>query len=1245
MSRRERAGAAALAALTLLAGCAQAPRAVSRPAPRPELREIGLPADAQVTPAFEPMARLAIAQSRRPVESAGAAGAVPGAPEDLVKDAGSAAGPAATMTLAAALEELSARPAPLEAPAAGAEGKERALHRYIAGREKLLSGDPVGALPDLKAASELDPGAGEPWRELGEAYLAQGRRPDALGAFESAVARGLEDARCLEMLGRAALERGDHRAAAGYLARAWAAHPQRQDPLLPPLITIELSRALIGMGRLSAGREALFRSFDQQPALSASTRYLTEFNAYYRRQGELMREAGDASVRLGLYAQAVDDYARAAVMPVIDGTSIAPRLVVAAERAGRPALAALFVLEGIAAKGGRAGDDDVALLGYLARLPGMAEPLGRALDAYRTSLEVGRVSPTLVRNLTRAQAAVMGNGGARTVLRSHLAKYPGDQGAIAALLSTFDLPRQVAQEAAGLVAAKPATAPQVAEACLQSRAGAGPDEAGAVGDGARLLSAWLAAAEGRAGEALRRAEPIEGRGEMALAADLARAQFALAAGRAEKAAEPLKRLAGAAGPESVRYRVLALQAQQKTRAALELAETLVEPAEAPTPADAARRVGNLLLCAELATAIVRQADAERWLLEACELDPMDDRPRARLVELYASRGDQAKVNQMVRDLRQSLPECRAMRSLRAAELARRGMWGPAEQEAGRLAEEELADPAPLRLLVSIWEQQARQDKGVLERARAWLDARLERRPQSSTLLAALTTVDLLGGEAERALERLNAALEAGAGPDVARMREKLLRESLGRSAEADRSALERLEGRARSVGESIELAQVYAQNERAREALSVTREAVDDSITISEEQAGQLAGVGMAIGVRVAQALPEAGEPGGAEQESLEAAAWFFDRVCERGFRLMPEMHEVRLVVLARLSRAGVDRLLAAVGDTRKQYPDRAAAAALRVGQVLAATGRGETALRFLPLAVRQAGEAPLEMWQMWLQVVGMAGTASDARALVDAADSAGKLRTLVDRFRLPGAAAVASYRAEGAYTAGNLMAAYGRAAAAEGAYALALELEPAHAWAANNLGYSLADRGVELDRAAALLEMAHRELPEEASITDSLGWLRYKQGRIEDEVDERGEVKVRGAVSLLQDAAMTERGRENATILDHLGDALWLAGRSMEAERYWQLAEAAAGRELRRSGMTGAADGGDSLGRSALAELRSIQESARKKLRAVSAGEPVPVAPQVGVPQPHPKAAAGSAPSSPATPGTARGPGVTPQN
>lgn len=113
--------------------------------------------------------------------------------------------------------------------------------------------------------------------------------------------------------------------------------------------------------------------------------------------------------------------------------------------------------------------------------------------------------------------------------------------------------------------------------------------------------------------------------------------------------------------------------------------------------------------------------------------------------------------------------------------------------------------------------------------------------------------------------------------------------------------------------------------------------------------------------------------------------------------------------------------------------------------------------------------------------------------------------------------------------------------AAAEADLQASLKLVPDSAERLNYLGYIWADRGVKLEEAEALITRAMSLEPNNASIIDSLGWVKFRAGNTAE------------AVRLLELAA--EMMPYNAVINDHLGDAYWAAGRAVEARFQWQRA------------------------------------------------------------------------------------------
>jgi tetratricopeptide (TPR) repeat protein len=109
----------------------------------------------------------------------------------------------------------------------------------------------------------------------------------------------------------------------------------------------------------------------------------------------------------------------------------------------------------------------------------------------------------------------------------------------------------------------------------------------------------------------------------------------------------------------------------------------------------------------------------------------------------------------------------------------------------------------------------------------------------------------------------------------------------------------------------------------------------------------------------------------------------------------------------------------------------------------------------------------------------------------------------------------------------------------AEEEFKKVLAVDPKNAPVLNYYGYMLADRGIRLEEAQALVERALKEDPYNGAYLDSLGWVLYKQNRLAD-----AEAALRKAV---------QRESHDATIHSHLGDVLAKSGRNDLAAAEWE--------------------------------------------------------------------------------------------
>lgn len=99
------------------------------------------------------------------------------------------------------------------------------------------------------------------------------------------------------------------------------------------------------------------------------------------------------------------------------------------------------------------------------------------------------------------------------------------------------------------------------------------------------------------------------------------------------------------------------------------------------------------------------------------------------------------------------------------------------------------------------------------------------------------------------------------------------------------------------------------------------------------------------------------------------------------------------------------------------------------------------------------------------------------------------------------------------------------------------LQSDPDNVHALNGLGYMLLTNTTRLEEASKLIRRAHELQPDDAAITDSLGWVEFKLGRTEE------------ALKWLQQAYDKYPDPEVAA---HLGEVLWTLGEKERARGIW---------------------------------------------------------------------------------------------
>ncbi|MFG0284122.1 MAG: hypothetical protein ACF8R7_06835 [Phycisphaerales bacterium JB039] len=1030
-----------------------------------------------------------------------------------------------------------AEPAPPAQPIAEADRIE-AIKRYAAGRSLLRSGDPAGAISELIAATALDPQAGAAWLVRAEAELTAMRRIDGISSLARAAQLGAGGAIEREILGRSAMDRRDFESAARWFAEARRMAPEQVDPALAVAIDIQLGLALEQLGHDAAARELLAGALPALGAVEPVGPFGSLVASALRQQRLYWTLMGDLCCRLEDYPQAALAYERAAATPGPADPSLIEARCYAALRAPAPSYAAAIALE-------RAGDGpriDDAAAALLLAVAAASEPAGAAL---RAALQARLLSdPAASASLAIVLAAMTPERATEILLQAHR-DAPDDPGLIEALARSVAL--DPPQGAVGLGARMIRAAPLRSAAIAHALARTYPDTAGLIAAAAasndaaaQILGARLLGLTGQPGAGVELL-PGPGQADLALGAQLARAELAARDGDWQVFERTVEEMA-AAGAEARQAYASALAAGQRFEAALAVLGPLMETA-APAP--------NVSLPA--AWLALGLGDAERaadWLDAAVAASPHDEQLhglRIRAVGELPGEQARARFARALSELRTQLPGSPTAQLLEARALIAQGRAREAQAVLLALAEDPLRAAEALEMAELLWSASSTPEQ-LLEAARSWLELRAPQRPQAPSYAIALGAVLLELDDQEGALAALRAGQERFAWPQLELALERTLR-TAGREAEANQRALARLTQGPAGIDPSLQLADLHAGAGRLADA-RIPLGRIPEASQLTAEQTELLA----RIAERGAEAVQRS-----ADEQTLADAAALFELAVRPGVGMAPAFHEQRLAVLIAWKGSTPEQLARAVAQaTTPPGADAEGLLAARAAAELAGAGRYRDCLEMFDLLAQSAAALGPTAMDVWLEVVERQGTPADARRLLEAAASQGGLCALAERRGLD-----ISVRLSEAECAAGLAGAVlggwwdlqGRTDDAIEAFRLARRYLPDDPGTANDLGYTLLEARRDLQEAVRLIELAYREEPDNPNVLDSIGWLRYRQGIFEDEIGPGGEIIREGAVTLLGRSVATPVGMTSATIMDHLGDALWQVGRRDGALMAWRSA------------------------------------------------------------------------------------------
>lgn len=207
-----------------------------------------------------------------------------------------------------------------------------------------------------------------------------------------------------------------------------------------------------------------------------------------------------------------------------------------------------------------------------------------------------------------------------------------------------------------------------------------------------------------------------------------------------------------------------------------------------------------------------------------------------------------------------------------------------------------------------------------------------------------------------------------------------------------------------------------------------------------------------------------------------------------------------------------------------------------RRAMALTLLGRYDEALVAMDSAIDAAGSGVLERKVQRTQILRVARRYDQALAECEA---------LMQEYQAP------SDVREIRMALSQIYSAMGRHDESEAELRRILDIDPNDATANNNLGYQMAERGIQLAEAERLirraiaLDRAQRRFipddePENAAFLDSLGWVLFRQGELDE------------AERLLRQAAQLPEGRDDPVVWDHLGDVCYRKGDTAEAIQAW---------------------------------------------------------------------------------------------
>ncbi len=1125
------------------------------------------------------------------------------------------------LSLDSAVAAIKSSAAPLgEAPLRRPDEKPESVRAYASAKARVLAGDSAGAITDLENALQEDPESLTLQSELGLLQVRAGRRTAGIATLRRAVDQGLRDANALRTLAKEEARSGNTDQALLLLATALGSPGITEHSLMFALIRTDLGERLADAEYFGAAHSVLaeLAGVNVESFADADLRS-QDASDFIRRRPGLLLLAGDIAVLDEQWSAATQCYGASLRLSAQSTAQTRLRAAGVALRTGQTAQAALQVHESL---GGNAmpqpWHEDVA--SALKSDASVSNNLKLALLS-----GIAEQPPTIRMARVTLAASCTDNAAAATLLEQAMIEFGADDAALDRMLDALDNDKskpipvdRICDTLARICDAHPSDAERCAQALVrhgrsiqlcQSRLAARADTS--IGSG--LLAASLSMFYNDPESALATLERTRAGIRITPELQLASIKALNQQGKTDEARDNADILASNAASSPINT-ARAFVATRQPQKSLETLSRGLDPATADQHSTKARI--DMLVVASQAAALASDAkSATDYLARAAQLDPASDEIASRRFALVASEEktlDEQAAAIIIRDIRDANPSSRWLRQLLARDLTQRGLSKAAQSELESLVDDRGEPAAGLALQVDYWQK----DKAATSSAIQRLTAQLRTRPDSPSLTVALSRLLASTGKPQEAHDLLAAQYEKFPLDEFARFREDLLRTQLGKPDEADRLLVARLQKRPTDFATGIELTQsLFAGGsfQRGTESLR-TLLASNQLLTPAQVKAAATL-LNFLTPAAVAKAGPDS------QTAALEAVELLHSRKAVTTLEQASDRAELISIVRPLESSAILDAIeYAASIDNRISAPLKD-----RIAQRLFTLESATPGLRLLEELNMRTTPPNAMLGREWIAQTVSLGNIEDVTRLIKnwkdgehLAQSLAQLQLSPDFAGQP----IEESRTEFAYFIAGVLTTIGRDTLSAQTYRLVLELDPKHTWASNNFGYMILERGGSIEEAAALIEQAHEAEPDAPSIIDSLGWLRYKQGLIEDSVDANGN-KREGAVTLLEMALNIPQGETNWEMQDHLADALWRRNQGDDrerAQRCWRTASALLRDELSFSRL-------DMRNQNnvppMIAEMISRQKDINAKSLAVSQGEEPKVAemsiPKEFKPRPEP--------------------------